>query len=275
LHEILSRMAPHQMVLDLGSGTHGSFGDGECAAVSIHCDLTQEKTKLRYFVCADAAFLPFAAESFDAIVLNHSLEHFPHPALVLAELKRILRDGGCLWVAVPDASTLSDRIYRWVSHGGGHVNQFVDLQALLGFIESETGLARAGVRLLFSSYSFLNRNNGSRGYGRRIYLFGGGAEWWLSLLTLTCRKFDRCFGTRASLYGWGCYFGSVPNSDAGTFTNVCIRCGTGHSSSWLMEAGRVYRNAFRLQAFKCPKCGAKNFFTRDEDYARGARCVAD
>jgi len=86
------------------------------------------------------------------------------------------------------------------------------------------------------------------------------------LAALFCRKFDKYLGTRTSVYGWGCYFGSVVDFDPAISTNVCIRCGAGYSSSWLIETGLAYRNALRIQVFKCPKCETKNYFTRDEEY---------
>lgn len=46
-----------------------------------------------------AAELPFAAESFDAVVTRLSLHHFENPALPLAEMVRVLRPGGRFVVA--------------------------------------------------------------------------------------------------------------------------------------------------------------------------------
>jgi SAM-dependent methyltransferase len=263
LREILDRLAPGQKVLDLGSSGHGSFREEECAGLTIRCDLSEEAGKLANFVRCDAGTLPFASQSFDAVILNHSLEHFEDPGKVLDEIGRILRHPGCLWVAVPDASTVSDRVYRWVAHGGGHVNQFSDVDALMSLIERRTSLSHAHTRLLFSSYSFLNQYNGARGYGRRIYLFGGGREWLLRLFTFCGRKIDRFFGTRISVYGWGCTFGPVTGFNDDVWTNVCVRCGAGYSSAWLVAAGKAWRTRLGVRAFRCPACSAKNYLTDD------------
>jgi SAM-dependent methyltransferase len=43
---------------------------------------------------ADAEALPFADGSFDAVVANFGVHHFPDPAPALAEIRRVLRPGG-------------------------------------------------------------------------------------------------------------------------------------------------------------------------------------
>src|SRR5258706_15634106 len=73
------------------------------------------------FVQADAARLPFRDFTFDALIANHSLEHMVELAAVLREIGRVVRRGGSLDVAVPDASPLSDRLFRGVYYGGGHL----------------------------------------------------------------------------------------------------------------------------------------------------------
>ena len=46
------------------------------------------------YVVADAQELPFADASFDAVIANHMLFHFPDRARALAEIARVLRPGG-------------------------------------------------------------------------------------------------------------------------------------------------------------------------------------
>ena len=194
------------------------------------------------------------------------MEHFENPGGVLAETGRILRAPAFLYVAVPDASTLTDRLYRWLGRGGGHVNQFSDGHALVKLIEHQTGLPLAGARLLFSSLAFLNRRNNLGKRPRRIYLVGGGWEWTLRVGTFLLRNCDRLLGTRSSVYGWACYFGAAVEAETHPWSNVCIRCGSGHSSERLRASGRVRRGKLGIRLFRCPDCGAENYFTDDADY---------
>jgi 2-polyprenyl-3-methyl-5-hydroxy-6-metoxy-1,4-benzoquinol methylase len=44
-------------------------------------------------------------ESFDVVVLNHSLEHMPHPLLTLRDVARILRPKGTIHITVPNGAS--------------------------------------------------------------------------------------------------------------------------------------------------------------------------
>ncbi|MFP4011798.1 MAG: class I SAM-dependent methyltransferase [Spirochaetaceae bacterium] len=85
--------------------TLGSFESIE--AVDILDDVVEEAR--RYFEKAhsghpvtfrraDAAVLPFAAESFDTVVVSNTLHHLPEPVRVMEEVLRVLRAGGRLLV---------------------------------------------------------------------------------------------------------------------------------------------------------------------------------
>jgi SAM-dependent methyltransferase len=52
-------------------------------------------------VWGDAAALPFDDASFDTVVSFQVLEHVPEPREVLAEMHRVLRPGGTLFVTTP------------------------------------------------------------------------------------------------------------------------------------------------------------------------------
>jgi SAM-dependent methyltransferase len=267
VHEILRLLGPDDRVLDLGCRS-GSFRNDECAATIVRADLDHAAGQgCSRFVCCDARALPFAGQSFHAVVLNHSLEHFQNPAAALGEIRRILRQPAYLYAAVPDASTLTDRIYRWLGRGGGHVNRFTDVHALVRLIEKETALPHVATRLLFTSFSFLNRHNIPHRKPLRLYLVGGGAEPVLRLGTLLLRTFDRWAGTRTSVYGWSCYFGCPLDVDARPWSNVCVRCGSGHAADALIASGSLRRGRFGALLFDCPACGTKNYFTGDQPYS--------
>lgn len=247
VHEILRQLKSGQRVLDLGCAA-GSFPDASTAAAVFRADL-EVRAGFAALVSADARRMPFRPHSFQSVILNHSLEHIDHPVAALGEIRRILQPDGFLYVAVPDASTLTDRIYRWLARGGGHVNPFVDPNALVRLIEKETGRPHVATRLLFSGLSFLNRRNVRTGMPLRSYVIGGGAEWTLRWGTYLLRRMDDILGTRMSVYGWAFWFGAPLDVESGAWRNVCIGCGSAHHPRvWKCEALRPRPTAVRIVA---------------------------
>lgn len=261
MHEILDILPDSAIVLDLGSAG-GSFDAGRIRGKVVRVDLEACDQAPERFVQADAAALPFPAGTFDAIISNHSLEHVSNLRAVLIEIRRVIKPDGALYVAVPDVRTFNDKIYRWLGAGGGHVNSFADDAELCASIVDITGLQHVATRVLFSGFSFLNRR--LHRWPRRVYLLGGGYEWTLQLASYVLRNFDRLLATRLSVYGWAFYFGSSPEVDLTPRTNVCVRCGSGHASAWLVQLDLV-RRLWPVYYYACPACGAHNLFTRDPE----------
>lgn len=59
--------------------------------------------------------LPFTDHSFDAIIFNHVIEHVgdrPDQEIILAEIRRCLRPGGKLYLAVPNKWALIEPHYK-------------------------------------------------------------------------------------------------------------------------------------------------------------------
>ena len=267
MREILENFGPGQRILDLGSGA-GSFPSSMGPFIAIRADLDYPSSPAQNFAQADAARLPFADRAFDAVISNHSLEHFHDLAGALAEIGRVLKPTGALYISVPDASTFADRLYRWLARGGGHVNPFTSAPELAASIERATHLRHVNTRTLFASLSYLNRRNARVAGPRRLLVVGGGTDLSLYLFTYLSRVSDRLFGTRLSVYGWALYFGSFPVPvDTDVWSNVCIRCGSGAQSEWLREV-KVVRRQFFLPVYRCPSCGTTNLFSEDRHYQR-------
>jgi len=260
MHEYLRKLGPDARVLDLGC-QHGSFAVSATQARVVRVDLSHSDVVAGNFVCSDAAALPFSGGCFDLIVANHSLEHFPDLDGVLREMAVVVKPGGALFVSVPDASTLTDIVYRWLGDGGGHVNPFTDATHLSDRISSATGLPLRSTRVLHSGLSFLNRKNCSR-MPRRTLLIGGGYEFTLQIATYLFRWSDRLLGTRLSVYGWAFCFGPEVAGEETPQANVCVRCGSGHSAAWLVESGLV-RRFLLWRRYRCPGCSTWNLFTRE------------
>lgn len=53
--------------------------------------------------------LPFDDRAFDAVLLAETLEHLPYPSITLAEIRRVLRDGGAFIGNVPLSYHLHNR----------------------------------------------------------------------------------------------------------------------------------------------------------------------
>ena len=61
--------------------------------------------------------IPFPEESFDVVYLMQVFEHFRDPVRLMAELARITKSGGELYLAVPNSRSIWRRIFgaNWVS----------------------------------------------------------------------------------------------------------------------------------------------------------------
>ena len=266
MHEILRNLCAGAIVLDLGSGGKGSVGT-ECYPGIRLIRLDNERPKFACedgFVQGDGARLPFGDNVFDAVIANHSLEHIDDLDGALKEIGRVVRSDGSLYVAVPDASTLTDRLYRWIFHGGGHVNAFRSAGESEGLIAAVTGLKPVAMRTLYTSLIFLGRHHFHPRPPRKLWLFGNGNLRFIAWLTYALRLIDGAFGTRTSVYGWAFYFGKIHEEIASAvWTNVCVQCGSGHSSASLLVNGAVRRASLAIRCYHCPICAAWNLFTED------------
>ena len=249
MDELLRALPAGARVLDLGART-GSFQTARRDLHIVRLDLDiPTRREAGSYVAADAARLPFRAGAFDLVVSNHSLEHFVELDAVLREIGRVARPDAALFVAVPDAGTLADRIYRWMGRGGGHVNAFRSPEEVIALVERLTGLRHRGTRVLISSFCFLNRHNIAGRPQRKLALFGFGGERFVAAMVWLLRAVDRRFGTRLSHYGWSSWFGSAaPEPSEPPWVNVCVRCGSGHPPKALPRAW----------TYRCPRCGGWN-----------------
>ncbi|MBZ5612167.1 MAG: class I SAM-dependent methyltransferase [Acidobacteriia bacterium] len=260
MNELLEALPPDALVLDLGCAG-GSFRASGKSLTVVRIDLEAAKPAMPNFAQADAARLPFRDHCFDLVVSNHSLEHFENLTGALQEIGRVAKPSAALYVSVPDATTFTDRLYRWLARGGGHVNAFSSAEDLAARIQAATRLKHVATRTLCTSLSFLNRKNSRTRRPRKLLLLGDGTQTSLHLFSFFSRLSDRWLHTRLSIYGWAFYFGNATAPiDRHPWTNVCIRCGSGHPSESLRHV-RVRR--LFVPGYSCPDCGTWNFFAAD------------
>lgn len=282
MNSLLAQLDSTARVLDLGCG-FGSFSYEDCAARVIALDqYVADPARARermsgeriHYVLGTALDLPLASASVDLVIGNHIFEHVYEPQRMAAEISRVLKPSGLLFVSIPDGFSFSDGLYRWWSKGGGHVQRFT-FRSFQETVESGADLALLYAYRLYSSFSFLNPGQA------RSCSVPPRARWlWqapllgpakvLAGLNLLTRAADARLGTRSSLYGWAFYFGKPEAMLQSVYReehiNVCATCGCGHSGGWLERMGKL-RPHFGFRIFFCEVCAARNLYFGD-DYAR-------
>lgn len=135
-----SELKTHPRILDVGTGTalipiELCRNHSECKITAV--DLSREMLKLgeRNIAAAgfqdqirlewiDAKELPFDEGAFDAVVSNSIIHHIPEPDGAFAEMKRVLRAEGVLFVRdllrPPDVGTLNHLVETYAGKENAH-----------------------------------------------------------------------------------------------------------------------------------------------------------
>lgn len=150
-----SRIPKSGSILEVGAGT-GALWKHHAAASALSSITQLTLTDFSPAMCetlranvsgpnvsvqqCDAATLPFASETFDAVVANHMLYHVDNPDDALAEFHRVLKPNGLLIIAL---------------NGLDHLDELLDIGARVGRpstirnqarITAETAAAQIGKR---------------------------------------------------------------------------------------------------------------------------------
>ena len=86
---------------------------------------------------ADAAALPFPADSFDGVIAMHMLYHLPDPAQAIAEMARVLKPGGFLAITTNGTGNMRSLYELTTAFGGLPCDPAA---AAFGFAEAEGAL---------------------------------------------------------------------------------------------------------------------------------------
>ena len=107
------------------------------------------------------------SDSFDAITMNHVIEHVADPIDVLNECKRLLKDDGIILIATPNSKSLGSKIFEstWV-HWDPPRHLFVFSAETLSICAERSGLRILDVRtnindagLIYRASSVIRRQN--------------------------------------------------------------------------------------------------------------------
>jgi ubiquinone/menaquinone biosynthesis C-methylase UbiE len=70
------------------------------------------------FIQADAQRLPFASEAFDVVISCETIEHLPDPEASLAEMARVCRSNGLLYLTTPNYVNANGLYYLYARARG-------------------------------------------------------------------------------------------------------------------------------------------------------------
>lgn len=100
-------------LLEVGSGLGHLVGQLEDTFQTFGMDINHWAVKQSKSVAsasslqtASAQELPYAAASFNVVIIKHIVEHLPDPARALREIGRVTEPGGTLILATPNLSSL-------------------------------------------------------------------------------------------------------------------------------------------------------------------------
>ena len=176
------------LLLDLGCGFAPLFRYYEkyvSDCVCVDWENTLHKNPYLDLVCDITADLPFDDGTFDTVILSDVLEHIPNPSHLLSEVKRIVKDGGYIFLNSPfmywihespfDYHRYTKYSYELMANGldltiacldemGGGIEVFVDVSGkLAGQIKILSPLVRLYNKL---SYRFYRSKIGKILYNR-------------------------------------------------------------------------------------------------------------
>jgi SAM-dependent methyltransferase len=183
----LIRLRPPFAILDVGCGSGYDlrpFLAQGCAASGIELDARAAAEARKEGIdvqCCGVETATFPDGAFDVITMNHALEHVFDPRAALANVRRMLRPRGVLYLLLPTASGLMFRLFRedWYHLDAPRHLQFFTHESMLRLC-GDTGLrilhraTRSGGKGFYRSLDRRAEQNILKGIIRRICRGGPG-----------------------------------------------------------------------------------------------------
>lgn len=211
LWSIAASRLPGAKILDVGCGTGDNllffkrFG-WVTAGVEISakaCCIGNQR-KLNIF-CGPFEKAGFSDNSFDFILLNHTLEHLTNPLISLFEVKRILKSNGTVMISLPNHSSIQAKIFDkfyWQIDSPRHLFSFTPrtFEKMVKKVKLEIkafGSHSTGRGIIWSFQYYLNEH--FRRNKRKFLLCNASNKFiynfWDLIIWIPCRMID--------LLGWG------------------------------------------------------------------------
>lgn len=149
LAQNIASMARHMggKILDVGCGQkpYASLFDAS-AYVGLEFDTPENRARGVADVYYDGGDFPFPAKEFDAVICSQVLEHVFNPSEFLAEVHRVLRNGGKLLLTVPFVWDEHEQPYDFARYSSFGIKYLLEKH---GFDIMEHKKTLADVRILF------------------------------------------------------------------------------------------------------------------------------
>lgn len=149
----LHYMSPSATLLDVGCGVGQFMGTLKAlgwTVVGVDTDARVVETARTAGLdarCGQLKAFGFPDESFDVITLRHVIEHVSDPSALLSEVKRLLKPGGMMLMATPNAASLGQSVFgsHWLGLDVSRHMHIFTSQSLAG-LARQVGFERLDIR---------------------------------------------------------------------------------------------------------------------------------
>jgi len=117
-HKQLEKTLPYgnyKKILEIGAGSHPHYNylkDKQCEYTILEKNINKKLSKKFKYKTSKVNKIPFKNNSFDRIIISHTLEHVPDPEKFIKEMMLKLKKGAILSISLPTDPGLLWRMGR-------------------------------------------------------------------------------------------------------------------------------------------------------------------